>query len=134
HGRRGISRRSAIHCVSRRVLCSAGGSRVRARIAGGRGAGGCAGPAEIRNGALGCAHIAMAADGPGVLAAMKYDLIIDGTAATLSANGERFAYQREGGERIESNSSAAAAGDGILSILIDGRSYAVTVSDGEVSV
>ena len=77
----------------------------------------------------------MVADGPGVAAAVKYEIVIDGNAATLSANGERFKYQREGGAGIERNYSVAPAGDGTWSILIDGRSYAVTLlGQGEVSV
>ncbi len=77
----------------------------------------------------------MVADRPGDAAAVKYEIVIDGKAATLSVAGERFEYQREGGTAIERQYSAAPAGDGTWSILIDGRSYAVTMlGAGEVSV
>ena len=66
---------------------------------------------------------------------MKYEVGIDGKAVQLSVAGERFAYQREGGAPIERQYSAALAGDGTWSILIDGRSYAVRILHaGEVSV
>ena len=66
---------------------------------------------------------------------MKYDILIDGKAAALSATGERFEYQCEGGAAIERDYSAAPAGDGTWSILIDGRSYAVAIlGAGEISV
>ena len=66
---------------------------------------------------------------------MKYEIAIDGKASALSIAGERFKYQREGGEAIERQYSAAMAGEGIWSILIDGRSYTVTIlGAGEVSV
>ena len=66
---------------------------------------------------------------------MKYEIVIDGKAATLSVAGERFEYQRESGAAIERQYSAAPAGDGTWSILIDGRSYAVAIlGAGEVSV
>ena len=66
-------------------------------------------------------------DRPGNIAAVKYEIVIDGKAAVLSLAGERFEYQREGGAAIEDHFSAAPAGDGTWSILIDGRSYAVTI-------
>jgi biotin carboxyl carrier protein len=66
---------------------------------------------------------------------VKYEIVIDGRAADLSVAGERFAYQRKGGEAVEREYSAAPAGDGTWSILIDGRSYAVAIlGAGEVSV
>ena len=66
---------------------------------------------------------------------MKYEIVIDGKAAALSLAGERFEYQRDGGTAIKREYSAAPAGDGTWSILIDGRSYAVTIlGSGEVSV
>jgi biotin carboxyl carrier protein len=77
----------------------------------------------------------MVADRPGDAAAVKYEIVIDGKAAALSVAGERFEYQREGGAPIERRYSAAPAGDGTWSILIDGRSYAVKIlGTGEVSV
>jgi acetyl/propionyl-CoA carboxylase alpha subunit len=77
----------------------------------------------------------MVADRPGDAAAVKYEIVIDGKAATLSAVGDRFKYQPEGGSAIEREYSAAPAGGGIWSFLIDGRSYAVTIlGGGEVSV
>jgi biotin carboxyl carrier protein len=66
---------------------------------------------------------------------VKYEIVIDGKAASLSAVGDRFKYQREGDSAIEREFSAAPAGDGTWSILIDGRSYAVAIlGAGEVSV
>ena len=66
---------------------------------------------------------------------MKYEIVIDGKAATLSIAGERFEYQREGGPPIERQYSASPAGDGTWSILVDGRSYAVAIlGAGEVSI
>jgi biotin carboxyl carrier protein len=77
----------------------------------------------------------MVAERPGVAAAVKYEILIDGKAATLSVAGESFEYRREGGAPIERQYSAATAGDGTWSILIDGRSYAVAIlGAGEVSV
>jgi len=66
---------------------------------------------------------------------VKYEIVIDGKAATLSIAGERFEYQREGGPPIERQYSASPAGDGTWSILVDGRSYAVAIlGAGEVSI
>jgi biotin carboxyl carrier protein len=77
----------------------------------------------------------MAGDRPGDAAAVKYEIVIDGKAAALSLAGECFEYQRKGGAAIEREYSAAPAGDGTWSILIDGRSYAVAIlGAGEVSV
>ena len=77
----------------------------------------------------------MAADGPGVAAAVKYHIVIDGKAAILSASGDHFAYHAEGEECVERDYSASPAGDGAWSILIDGRSYAAKLlGEGEVSI
>jgi biotin carboxyl carrier protein len=66
---------------------------------------------------------------------VKYEIVIDGKAATLSVAGERLEYQREGSAAVERQYSATPAGDGNWSILIDGRSYAVAIlGAGEVSV
>jgi biotin carboxyl carrier protein len=66
---------------------------------------------------------------------VKYEIVIDGKAASLSAVGDRFKYQREGSSAIEREYSTALAADGTWSILIDGRSYAVAIlGAGEVSV
>jgi len=66
---------------------------------------------------------------------VKYEIVIDGKSAVLSLAGEGFAYRREGGATIERQYSAAPAGDGTWSILIDQRSYAVAIlGAGEVSV
>jgi len=66
---------------------------------------------------------------------VKYEIVIDGKTAALSVTGERFEYQCEGGAPIERRYSAASAGNGTWSILIDGRSYAVAIlGAGEVSV
>ncbi len=83
----------------------------------------------------GLALFSMVADGPGVTAAVKYHIVIDGMAATLSASGGHFVYRAEGGECVERDYSAAPVGDGAWSILIGGRSYTGKVlGDGEVSV
>jgi biotin carboxyl carrier protein len=72
----------------------------------------------------------MAADGAGVSAAVKYDIVIDGKASKLSLAGGRFVFHD-----VERDYLAAPVGDGAWSILIDGRSYAVKVlGGGEVSV
>ena len=77
----------------------------------------------------------MVTNWPGDAVAVKYEIVIDGKAATLSLAGERFEYQSEGGTAIKHQYSAAAAGDGTWSILIDGRSYAVAIlGPCEVSV
>jgi biotin carboxyl carrier protein len=77
----------------------------------------------------------MAADRPGDAAAVKYEIVIDARAAALSIAGERFEYQRESGSVIEREYSMVQAGDGTWSILVDGRSYAVTIlGAGEVAV
>ena len=66
---------------------------------------------------------------------MKYEIVIDGKAAALSVAGERFEYRREGGTAVERQYSAAPAGDGTWSVLIDGRSYAVEILGArEISV
>ena len=77
----------------------------------------------------------MAANRSGDTVAVKYEILIDGKAAALSVAVERFEYRREGCTAIERDYSAAPAGDGTWSILIDGRSYAVAIlGAGEVSV
>lgn len=77
----------------------------------------------------------MVADRPGDAAPVKYEIAIDGKAAALSVAVERFEYRRKDGAAIDRQYSAASAGDGTWSILIDGRSYAVTIlGAGEVSV
>ena len=64
---------------------------------------------------------------------MKYQVVIDGNAASLSLDGERLCYTR--GETIERDYSITPAGVGVWSILIAGRSYtAVLLAGGEVSV
>jgi len=69
----------------------------------------------------------MVADRPGVTAAVKYEIVIDGKAATFSVADGHFAYHPGDGDSVERHYSAAPAGDGAWSILIDGRSYAVSV-------
>lgn len=77
----------------------------------------------------------MVADRPGDTPAVKYEIVIDGNPAALSLAGECFEYQREARTPIKREYSAAAAGDGTWSILIDGRSYAIAIlGAGEVSV
>jgi biotin carboxyl carrier protein len=66
---------------------------------------------------------------------VKYEIVINGKAATLSAAGEHFVYRTEGAGCVERDYSAAPVGDGGWSILIEGRSYAVHVlGGGKVSV
>lgn len=66
---------------------------------------------------------------------MKYEIVIDGKGAALSVAGERIEYRRDGGSAIGRQYSAAQAGHGTWSVLIDGRSYAVAIlGAGEVSV
>jgi biotin carboxyl carrier protein len=61
---------------------------------------------------------------------MKYEIVIDGKAATLATAEGRFAY-----DALERDYLAAAVGEGAWSILIEGRSYAAQVlGGGEVSV
>jgi biotin carboxyl carrier protein len=61
---------------------------------------------------------------------VTYDIVIDGKAATLSLADGSFVY-----DAVERDYSAARAGDGVWSILIDGRSYSVEVlGRGEVAV
>jgi biotin carboxyl carrier protein len=69
----------------------------------------------------------MGPDRQGDAAAVKYEIVIGGKAANLTATSEQFEYQHEGGTAIERKYSAAQAGDGTWSILIDGRSYAVAI-------
>ncbi|MDP8989202.1 MAG: hypothetical protein M3N41_03880, partial [Acidobacteriota bacterium] len=65
---------------------------------------------------------------------MKYEVSIDGKAATLATAEGHFAYHAQG-VAVEQNYSAAAVGDGSWSILIQGRSYVVHVlGGGEVAV
>jgi biotin carboxyl carrier protein len=66
---------------------------------------------------------------------MNYEIIMDGKAARLSMDGERLRYQRENGDSIDQPFSLVAAAANTWSILIDGRSYTVSLlGDGEVSV
>jgi biotin carboxyl carrier protein len=77
----------------------------------------------------------MVNDGPGVLAPVKYEIVIDGKAATLLVDGNRLAYHAEGGAAIERDYSAVRCGEGRWSVLIEGRSYAVALlGASEVSV
>ena len=66
---------------------------------------------------------------------MKYQILIDGKAATLSAADGRFTYQAEEGECVGRDYSATPVSGGAWSILIDGRSYSVQVlGESEVAV
>jgi len=69
----------------------------------------------------------MVRNGAGVTAPVKYEIVIDGKPATLSADGKRVMFHVEGGAAIERDYSAVALGDERWSVLINGRSYAVTV-------
>jgi biotin carboxyl carrier protein len=71
----------------------------------------------------------------GVSTEVKYEIVIDGRAATLSTDRKRLAYHAEGGAGIERDYSAVQCGEGRWAVLIEGRSYAVTLlGAGEVSV
>ena len=64
---------------------------------------------------------------------MKYEIVIDGQPAQLSLDGARLSYSRN--RNIERDYAIAAAGAGVWSVLIDGRSYTATLlGGGEVSV
>ena len=77
----------------------------------------------------------MVRERPGVFAQVKYEIVIDGKAATLLADRGRLEYQADGGAAIERSYSAAPCGEGRWSVLIEGRSYAVArLGAGEVSV
>ncbi len=66
---------------------------------------------------------------------MKYEIVIDGKAASLLDGGGRLEYQAEAGAAMERNYSVAPCGEARWSVLIEGRSYAVTLlGAGEVSV
>src|SRR5579872_666039 len=135
HGRRRVPCRTAIDCVSRRVLRAKKSARADARNGGGRGTGRRLESAEGRRPSVVRTQLAMAADRPGEAAPVKYEIVIDGKAADLSVTGERFEYRRGSGAAIERQYSVAPAAHKTWSILIDGRSYAVaTLSTGEVSV
>jgi biotin carboxyl carrier protein len=58
---------------------------------------------------------------------VRYEITIDGKVAALSTNGKGFMYQAQGGAAIERDYSAAPLGDERWSVLINGRSYAVTL-------
>lgn len=65
---------------------------------------------------------------------MKYELVVDRKTATLSVTDEHFEYRREDGT-VAGGYSVVTAGDVAGSVLIEGRSYAVTMlGAGEVSV
>jgi biotin carboxyl carrier protein len=64
---------------------------------------------------------------------VKYEILMDGKAATLAVAPGHFAYH--GAKCVEGDYSAVPVGDGAWSILIDGRSYTVhALGRGEVSV
>ena len=66
---------------------------------------------------------------------MNYEIAIDGQAARLSIDGETFRYQRANGDVVEHAYSWVKAGEGVYSVLFDGRSYSATaLGGGEVSV
>ena len=66
---------------------------------------------------------------------MKYDVICDGRSASLRIDGNRFHYQRESGEVMESDFSTEAVGPDSWSVLVGGRVYQVVLSTpGEVWV
>ena len=65
---------------------------------------------------------------------MKLEVTVDGRAARLAVNGDRFRYEREGGEAIEREFSIAQLTPGSYSVLIGGRSYAVIAAGRQVRV
>ena len=66
---------------------------------------------------------------------MKYEATVDGRPALLELDAARVRYQPETGERIEREYSIAAAGAGVWSVLMGGRSYSVSLlANNEVSV
>lgn len=65
---------------------------------------------------------------------MKRDVIVNGAAAKLSAEGRRFRYERESGEAIEREFSMEPVTPGSFSVLIGERSYAVIAADGGIRV
>ena len=66
---------------------------------------------------------------------MTYEISVDGEAARLSIDGSSLRYERENGASIDRGFSIVATGRGVSSILIDGRSYTVSLlGEGQVSV
>jgi biotin carboxyl carrier protein len=66
---------------------------------------------------------------------MKYEIVSGSREARLSVEGSRVSYQTRDGQTIEREFSVTPAGPGRYSILVEGRSYAVTVlPDGNFSV
>jgi biotin carboxyl carrier protein len=67
---------------------------------------------------------------------MKYDITIDGRAATLSLTGPGFRYEMEEPEEVrEAVYSLDPAGTNRYCVLVNGRSFAVSVlSGGEIEV
>ncbi|MBV8847624.1 MAG: biotin/lipoyl-binding protein [Bryobacterales bacterium] len=57
---------------------------------------------------------------------MKVETIIQGRAGRLGFEGQHFRYEREDGQSIESEFSAARQDAGTHTILIGGRSYRIT--------
>lgn len=66
---------------------------------------------------------------------MTLAVSIEGRPAELTLEGAHFRYKREDGETIGREFSFEAAGPGVYSVLIEGRSYQVhRLSAGEISV
>jgi biotin carboxyl carrier protein len=64
-----------------------------------------------------------------------YDVKREGLAAKLVREDSKFTYTRENGESIAREFSMELAGDGTVSVLIEGRSYrAVVTASNEVIV
>jgi biotin carboxyl carrier protein len=64
--------------------------------------------------------------------AMKVEIAIDGRTAKLEVENGKFRYERE--EIVEREYSMVPLTPGSFSVLIDGRSYHVVASGGEVRV
>lgn len=58
---------------------------------------------------------------------MKYEVVIGGRSGELTVNGASFRYRRQGAEAIEREFSLRTLQPGKYSVLIEGRSYAVTL-------
>jgi len=69
---------------------------------------------------------------------MNYEVVIDGSPARLSIESGRLRYAREASkasDEIEREYSITAAGAGVWSVLMNGRSFTATLlANGEVSV
>jgi biotin carboxyl carrier protein len=66
---------------------------------------------------------------------MTYEVKIGARIATLAVNKDVFEYTRENGESVRKAFSMETAGVGRYSVLVEGRSYQVTLAGrGEIAV